>query len=206
MSGIYGLLLAAGTSSRMGQPKQLLDWYGEPLVRASARQALASSLDGLVAVVGSAAEAVRAALHPLTVGGQNEHALQIVDNAHYAAGQATSLQAGVAALPATAKAVVVLLADQPFLAPSLIDRICQTFCQSPHLAAVVPCYQGQRGTPVLLARRLFAKLPTIEGDQGARQLLHIYADDVCWLDVPDASVLRDIDTPEQYEALRHAHR
>lgn len=110
--GIYGVLLAAGTSSRMGRPKQLLEWGGRPLVRHVVQTALASRLDGLIVVIGAAAAEVRQALDGLT--GQ----VQLVECADYAEGQAASLRAGLAALPAGAEAAVVLLVDMPLVGPA----------------------------------------------------------------------------------------
>src|SRR5512141_2033997 len=103
---VAAIVLAAGASSRMGRPKQLLDWNGRPLVRAAAEIALAARLEPLLVVVGGAQAAVANALAGLP--------LQMIINPDYAAGQSTSLRAGVAALGQDVDAVVVLLGDQPF--------------------------------------------------------------------------------------------
>jgi molybdenum cofactor cytidylyltransferase len=207
---ITGILLAAGTSSRMGAPKQLLPWRGEPLVRHAARQALGSKLDGLIAVLGHEAAAVEAALAGLP--------LRCVRNEGYASGQASSLRAGLAALPSEAEAALVLLCDQPLVSPALIDEILAAFRQplpdakdvarqgenlqrSAFPVAVIPRYEGQRGNPVLLARPLFAQLMGLEGDEGARRVLGRHATRVRWLDVGDAAAVTDVDTLEEYRAL-----
>src|SRR5689334_975241 len=93
---VAGLILAAGAATRMGRPKQLLDWDGRPLVRRAAETALAARLDPVLAVVGSARAEVATALAGLP--------LRIVFNPHHAAGQSTSLRAGIAALPADVEA------------------------------------------------------------------------------------------------------
>ena len=95
----------------MGRPKQLLDWGGRPLVRAAAEVALAARLDPLLVVVGGAQAAVADALAGMP--------LRMIANPDYAAGQSTSLRAGIAALGQEADAVVVLLGDQPFVTESL---------------------------------------------------------------------------------------
>ncbi|MCU0493870.1 MAG: nucleotidyltransferase family protein, partial [Chloroflexaceae bacterium] len=125
---IYGLLLAAGTSSRMGQPKQLLDWRGQPLVRHVALQALHSQLDGLVVVVGAQAGAVRQAVGvgsdaPAAGAARPMKPLLFAENEAFATGQASSLRVGLAALPASVDAVLVLLVDQPLVTTALLNHM-----------------------------------------------------------------------------------
>lgn len=193
---IYGVLLAAGTSSRMGRPKQLLDWGGRPLVRHVAEAALASRLDGLVVVLGAAAAEAREALAGA------EGAVRLVACADYAEGQAASLRAGLAALPADARAAVVLLVDMPLVGPALIDRLLAAYAAAPGAKAVVPRHAGRRGNPVLLAAETFAELGALTGDVGARALLERHASEVAWLDVDDPAVVTDADTPEAFERIR----
>ncbi len=193
---IYGVLLAAGLSSRMGQPKQLLDWRGRPLVRHMAEVALASRLAGLVVVLGAEAQAARAAL--LGLGGP----VETVECDDYRTGQAASLRCGLSALPAAATAALVLLVDQPLVGPELINRLLDAFEQTPATLAVVPRYQGRRGNPVLVAGGLFAELLALQGDTGARALFERHAAQVRWLDVDDPAVLIDADTPEAFARLQ----
>jgi molybdenum cofactor cytidylyltransferase len=192
---IYGILLAAGSSTRMGQPKQLLSWQGQTLVRHMARQALASKLDGLIVVVGAEAATTRAALAGL------DGPLQTVENSAYLAGQATSLRVGLSSLPSVAQAALVLLVDQPFVGPELINRILERYEQNPMLA-IVPLYRGQRGNPTLLTRHLFEELKTLEGDVGARTVLQRHADKVDWMEIDDPAIVTDVDTPGEYERAK----
>ena len=189
---IAGILLAAGRSQRMGQPKLLLPWHGVPLVRHVARLALRSGIDELIVVIGYRAAHVSAALADLP--------LRIVENEHFLEGQSTSLRAGLAAVSATTDAAIVLLADQPLLRPATIDALVRCYQEHAPLA-VVPRYQGQRGNPVLFARTLFPALQTISGDQGARAVIHEHQDRVQWLDTADQGVLLDVDTPDMYQQL-----
>lgn len=192
---IFGVLLAAGASSRMGRPKQLLEWRGRPMVRHAAEQALASRLSGLVVVTGAEASAARAALVGL------DGPVQTVENPDYAAGQAGSLRAGLAALPGSTAAALVLLVDQPLVTAALIDRLLDAYEANRSCLAVVPTYQGRRGNPVLLAAPLFAELATLAGDVGARAVLDRHAPRICWLTVDDPAVVTDVDTPEAYNAI-----
>jgi molybdenum cofactor cytidylyltransferase len=190
---IAAVILAAGASSRMGRPKQLLDWGGRPLARAAAETALAARLAPIVAVVGAARAEVEAALADLP--------LQVVANPDYAAGQSTSLRAGIAALDPDADAVVVLLGDQPFVTAAIVERLVAEWHAS-QASIVAPVYAGQRGNPVLFARAVFPELLAIQGDQGARSALAADPSRIHAVVFDDPRPLADIDTLEDYERLR----
>jgi molybdenum cofactor cytidylyltransferase len=191
---VAALILAAGASSRMGRPKQLLDWAGRPLVRAAAEVALAARLHPLLVVVGGAEAEVAGALAGLP--------LRIIANPDYAAGQSTSLRAGIAALDHDddADAVVVLLGDQPFVTAAIVERLVAEW-QASGAAIVAPTYAGQRGNPVLFARALFPDLLAVQGDQGARAVLAADRARIRLVAFDDPRPLADIDTPEDYERL-----
>lgn len=191
---IAGLLLAAGSSSRMGQAKQLLDWQGSPLVRHVAKEALGSNLSSLVVVVGAESAQVQEALAGLK--------LSIVVNEHFAQGQATSLLAGLASLKRP-EAVMVLLCDQPFVTTKLINRM-RTYWLKHRDAdnkplALIPRYEGQRGNPVIFDYALFDELRALQGDQGARSVLQRYPERILWYDSDDPAVISDLDTFEAYQ-------
>ncbi len=158
---VAGILLAAGASRRMGQPKLLLPWNGMPLVRHAAVTALAAGLDQLVVVTGFRSEHVVAALDGL--------GLTTVHNAEWLDGQSSSLRAGVAAV-AEADAAIVLLSDQPLLRASTIALLIDTYRRT-SAVLVAPRYGGRRGNPVLFDRSLFKALQAIEGDRGAREVI-----------------------------------
>jgi molybdenum cofactor cytidylyltransferase len=191
-SHVAALILAAGSSSRMGRPKQLLDWGGRPLVRVAAETALAARLDPLLVVVGGAQAEVEAALADLP--------LRLVANPSYAAGQSTSLRVGIAALGPEVAAVVVLLGDQPFMTPPIVERLVAAW-QSSGATIVAPSYAGQRGNPVLFDRAVFPELLAIEGDQGARAVLAADPARVTLVAFDDPRPLADVDTPEDYQRL-----
>jgi len=192
---VAALILAAGASSRMGRPKQLLDWKGQPLVRAAADVALEARLDPLLVVVGGAGDEVAHVLAGLP--------LRIVANPDYAAGQSTSLRAGIAALGNDADAVVVLLGDQPFVSAAIVEQLVAEW-QAGGASIVAPTYAGQRGNPVLFARAIFPELLNIQGDQGARAVLTADRARLRLVAFDDPRPLADIDTPEDYERLRDA--
>jgi molybdenum cofactor cytidylyltransferase len=189
---ITGIILAAGSSSRMGQPKQLLDWGGRPLVQVATEHALAARLNDLIVVTGAAQDLVVAALAGLP--------LRFIHNPHYAQGQSTSLRVGVAALYAETDAALVLLGDQPFVNAEIIDLIIDRWLAT-KAVIVAPRYQGQRGNPVLFSRAVIPELLAVKGDQGARTLLAARAAEIAYVDYDDPRPLIDIDTPEEYARL-----
>jgi len=189
---ITGILLAAGRSTRMGQPKLLLPWGRVQLVQHVAQTALRSALDHLIVVTGHRAEHVEAALAGLPV--------TPVHNAAFLDGQSTSVRAGIAALDANVEAAMVLLADQPLLQPSTIDALIAEYHQHQPLI-VAPQYHGQRGNPVLFDRTLFSELGALQGDQGARPVLQAHRQQMHLVDVADEGVLLDLDTPDNYQQL-----
>lgn len=184
------ILLAAGGSQRFGQPKQLLLWKNEPLVRHVARQALSAGLSPLIVVTGAASEAVGNALQDLP--------LQLVHNPGWAQGQSSSLRAGVAALPAACGCVTFLLADQPQI-PAVLLRALVELHAATLAPLIAPQAGGRRANPALFDRAVFPDLLALEGDQGGRALFSRYP--AAWIPWLDDSILLDVDTPEEYERL-----
>ncbi len=190
---IAGVILAAGASTRLGRPKQLLSLGGEPLIRHVIRRALDSRVDDVVVVLGAHADDVQRAIADLHV--------ITVRNPEFAAGQSTSLRAGVAwARIAGVAAVVVLLGDQPEIETAFIDRVIETHRErgAPIVQAL---YAGTPGHPVLFALPLFAELETVHGDEGARSVIRRHAADLCRVRVADSPPPADIDTGADYQAL-----
>lgn len=193
MSAIAGIVLAAGRGTRMGGPNKLLARDGDrPLVRAAVETALEAGLDPVIVVTGHEAEAVEAALADLPV--------LFVRNDDYAQGQATSLQAGLVALPFEASAFIVLLGDMPRVRTATIARLIEAHADLPDLAAIVPIHAGEPGNPVLLTRALVPALMRLDGDKGARAILR-GRPDVLELEIDDPGIRLDIDTPEALKAL-----
>lgn len=194
---VAGLVLAAGRSTRMGADNKLLQPVrGEPLVRHAVKAQIASRAARVFVVVGHQEAEVRAALEGLDVG--------FVRNPAFADGLASSLKAGVAALPADVEGVVVSLGDMPNVTPGVIDRLAQAFADRPDAVAVVPTLLGHRGNPVLLSRGLFSRVAGLWGDEGARRLLEAAGDAVEEVPLDDPAIAIDVDTPEALKALTGA--
>ena len=186
---IAGVLLAAGRSERFGTAKlhALLPrgrLAGLTVGAASCRN-LRDAVDDVVAVVRPGDAALAAVL-------ASERARVVVAvDAHD--GMASSLAAGIAALP-DASGYVVALADMPWIEPSTIARVADALVQGASIAA--PSYRGRRGHPVGFARTHRETLIALRGDEGARSLLQARRADVVLIDVDDPGVLADIDTPD----------
>ena len=189
---ISGVILAAGRSSRLGRPKQLLPLGGLPLLAHVLRSAAASRLDEVVLVLGHEAAAIASAV--------GEWGQRIVVNPDYAAGQSTSLRIGLSAIDPRAEAVLFLLGDQPEVGPEVIDTLLAAYRETggPIVQAE---YSGQPGNPVLFARILFPELARVTGDEGARAVVQARPGEV--VPVPaGAQPPRDVDTEADYAALR----
>ena len=185
-----GVILAAGSASRFGQPKQTLPWHGQALVRHAARTALRAGLAPVVVVTGYAADQVQTALEGLPV--------ELIYNPDWAAGQSTSVITGLRQLPLQVGSVVFMLADQPLVPASLVRSLVETHAAA-CAAIVAPLVQGQRANPVLFDRCTFPDLLSLTGDVGGRTLFSRYP--VSWLPWNDERVLFDVDTLEDYQAL-----
>jgi molybdenum cofactor cytidylyltransferase len=189
---IAAVVLAAGTSSRMGRQKLLLPLgEGRPLIRLSVERVLAAGLDDTIVVLGLDADAVGAALTGLPV--------RTVVNPRYAEGQSTSLRAGLDALRPETEAAVIALGDQPLPDPGLIGRLVARYHQS-RQPIVVPRYREGRGNPVLFSAGLFEELRAVTGDQGGRAV--IARDPVRVAELPvDGPMPKDIDTWDDYRTI-----
>jgi molybdenum cofactor cytidylyltransferase len=194
---VAAIILAAGRSTRMGGPNKLLAELGaKKLVRIATEQALASKASDIVVVTGHQAELVEKALEGLKV--------RFVRNPDFAGGLASSVKAGIAAVPEHADGAVICLGDMPLIDADLIDRLIDTFAPDRGNLIVVPAADGRRGNPVLWSRRFFNELMTLDGDIGARHLIAKHAEAVAEVPVDGQSAFLDIDTPQALEAARRS--
>jgi molybdenum cofactor cytidylyltransferase len=196
MASVAGIILAAGTSSRMGRNKMLLTVNGESLVHGAARRALAGGLSPVIVVLGSDAPRAAAELNGL--------ACQTVTNPDFASGLASSMRVGLSALPETARAAMILLGDMPRVTPEMIAALRERY-EATGAPLVASNYEGVTAPPILYDRRLFAELLAMTGDRGGQQVIERHRRDAQVLQWP-AAALADIDRPEDYAALSDAGR
>ena len=205
MNDIAAIILAAGEASRFRaaageqgpQTKLVALHQGKPLVRHVAEAALAAGLAPVIAVTGHAQDNVMQALSGLD--------LQHVENDAYASGMASSLKAGVEALPAHLGGFVVLLGDMPLVSAALIRSLVDTYLANPLADAIVPVVAGERGNPVLLSQRMVPQIMQLSGDAGARKILQDPGLKIVEMPVADEAARIDIDTPQALAALGKAH-
>lgn len=187
------VLLAAGLSRRMGGRNKLLaEAGGEAMARRCARVLLDSGLE-VVAVTGHAREAVEAALAGLDV--------RLVFNPDYRAGQRASVRAGLAAVAGAGDAVLVALADQPFLTPGDIEALLDAYRRSRRDSFLVPYYRGRRGNPVVMPAALAEEITARPEADGQGPLTDLFPDRVERFEAPNDHYIRDIDTPAALRAL-----
>ncbi len=189
---VCGLVLAAGASRRLGQPKQLLPYRGTILLDWVVRTAeAAGGLDQVTVVLGGAAPEVRERLRPTRA--------RIVENPDFGEGCSSSYQAGIASLDRSAVAVVVVLGDQPGVEAESIDLLVAEW-RRVGARIMATSYRGERGHPLLFSRELFGELNGLEGDKAAWKILDRRPDWVQDVAV-DRRLPRDVDTWRDYEAV-----
>ena len=197
-----GIILAAGSSTRMGQQKQLLPLAGKPLLQHAIDAATTSCLDEVIVVLGDRAEQIESVLR-LSPGGK----VRIVVNDRFDDGQSASLRLGLRSAAADSRASAVLLGDQPFVTAELIDKIAAAF-EAGDAPIARPVYVAANGDvvpghPVFIARRIWPDVERLKGDEGARALLAAHPD---WLqEVRMAGApAADIDTQADYQRALNA--
>jgi len=192
---VAALVLAAGRGTRMGGPNKLLaELNGKPLVRIVAEHVLKSKASSVTVVTGHQAADVERALRGLNV--------TFVYNPDYPDGIASSVKAGIAAVPRDADGAVVCLGDMPLIDTTLIDRLIDAFAPDRGHLIAAPVSEGRRGNPVLWSRRFFPELMTLGGDVGARNLIMKHAEAVADVPVEGRGAFLDIDTPQALEEAR----
>ena len=196
------LVLASGGGTRLGGGKLLLPWRGRPLLlhTLDAASTLPADIPLLVTTGHEAPrveEAVKAGFSP------GPRPFRILRNPDWQKGQSTSLRLGIQAIVdefGPNKSVLVMLGDQPAVSPNTLAKLA-TAHTAAH-PATAPMYNDQRGNPVVLSPALFPEIMRLEGDVGARALLKSLGDSLRTIEVDDPGVVRDIDTPEAYDALQ----
>ncbi len=192
---LAGVVLAGGRSVRMGSPKALLDFRGQPFVVRILEALEALEVKTRVVVVGSDAPRIRPALAG--------HDCLIVENSDVEGGPIASLRVALRALqPVQPSAALVWPVDLPHVRVTTVERLLEAFRRVP-APAVVPTFAERRGHPVLWRAGLFEELLTSDAatQHGARAVLHAHAAEVATVTVDDPAVIDDLNTPEDYERL-----
>ena len=192
-----GIILAGGSSTRFGRPKQLLKLKGKYLLDQVLSAALGSELNHIVLVLGHDHQNILQALETRTT----QERLQVVINHRYLEGQSRSLQAGLQKIRQAFPAVMFLLGDQPLLNSNTIDHILDRFRHSGKDICVPVC-EGKRRNPTIFNRVLYDQLMAIEGDIGARDIIRANPERVLYLELDDPLCFFDIDSQKDFEKLQ----
>ena len=195
---ISAILLAAGESKRMGRPKLLLTWGEYTIIEKSVDTLLASKINELIVVLGYQARAVSR-----TLGARR---LKAVINRQYRMGMSTSIRRGLRQVSSKSDAILIALADQPFIETDLINHLIDIYCGNPH-GIILPSYEGRRGHPVILNRsRYQGEMETLTGDTGCKPILNRHPEDIVEVEVESEGVVADIDSWNEYRAAHISRR
>jgi molybdenum cofactor cytidylyltransferase len=186
---VGAILLAAGSSSRLGQPKQLLTFRGKTFVRLSVEAAIEAGCSPAIAVIGRDRDRIARELRDLPI--------EIVWNQNWESGLGGSIRAGVEAAR-NCDAVVILACDQPHVDAALLRRLIETH-SSTGKAIVPSAYAGTLGIPALFGWSFFHALLSLGDEEGAKPIVVAHPGEVAGVDFPAGAV--DIDTPEDYGNL-----
>lgn len=187
------IILGAGASSRMGEPKQLLKWREETLVQRAIRQVVALQLGPVVLVLGANADLIESQLE------RGEY--EVTRNEAWASGMGSSIACGVEALLASSTSlagVLITLVDQPLIKTVDLEKIIAIF-EKKSTPIVAAFYENTLGVPALFSAELFPELLTLSGQKGAKAIISKYRESLAKLELPAAKL--DLDTPEEWQAF-----
>jgi molybdenum cofactor cytidylyltransferase len=191
---ISAVILAAGQSRRMGQPKMLLPWGERTVIGQVITVFLRAGVEDVTVVTGAAREQVEQAIQSFPV--------RQVYNSEYQHGEMlSSLLLGLKTLPKDVDGTFIALGDQPQIQESTVRLLCQRY-ESRRSSLIVPSYQYRRGHPWLVTRPLWSELLALQAPQSPRDFLNQHAGEIDYVDIGTASVLADLDTPADY---RNSH-
>ena len=194
IKGISIIVLAAGSSSRLGQSKQLILVDGKTLLEKSALAAINSGAQHVVVVLGAQAALHKKAIENLPV--------EIIINEEWEKGMGNSLKAGLKYLvtkyPET-EAVIVMVCDQPFLSSEHLKKLITSFQKNP-AGIVASSYNQTKGVPALFSRSMFDQLFKLEDIQGARKVIQFHQGSIQLIEFPKGEI--DLDTPEDLSKLK----
>lgn len=188
---ITALILAAGESKRMGQPKMLLPWSEGTVISRVAAIFRKAGVEDILVVTGGAREQVEDAILHLDV--------RTIYNKDFAKGEMlSSIQCGVGALTHPTQAMLIGLGDQPQVQERSVRMVCDAFIETKS-NIVVPSFQMRRGHPWLVARPFWDELLNLKSPQSPRDFLNTHSENIQYVNVDDPGILADLDTPEDYQ-------
>lgn len=192
VKGLGAIILAAGSASRMGQPKQLLQWHGQSLIWRAIQTALDSGCDPVVVVLGAHAARIEAEL-------SGQAGIQITHNEQWETGMGGSIAKGMEKLLSIApdiNAVAILLVDQPLVTSELVQQLYRQLTTA-QKALIAAEYAGKPGVPAIFTQPLFQELKALSGQTGAKPVIQKHRHEAAFFEFPEGAI--DLDTPEEWE-------
>jgi molybdenum cofactor cytidylyltransferase len=186
----WAVILAAGSSKRMGSQKLLLPYRKSTIIGTVVDNVLASSIDKVMVVLGADREKVMKALENKPV--------EFIYNEEHPNGMLSSVLCGIRALPAEANAALIYLGDQPDISHTVTDAVIHAYNEDIH-GIVIPVYNHRRGHPLLVDLKYRKEIYKLDLEQGLRSLMHLFPQDVLEVEVDVSGILVDIDTREDYD-------
>jgi len=186
---IWGMILAAGESKRMGKPKLLLPFGEKTIIETIIDSVIQSKLDDVLVVLGAHREKIEKKI--------KDFSIKIVVNPDFKNDMLSSVQCGFRALPEDVEASLVILGDQPEISSALINKIVEAYKKSKK-GIVLPVFRKNRGHPVLIDMKYQGEIEDLNPDLGLRNLVYKHAEDILEVEVITPSILQDIDTIEDY--------
>lgn len=188
------IILAAGASTRMGKPKQLLLYQGRSFLSHTIESAIASVCKPVVVVLGANSQQIRSEI--------SQPFIQIVENPQWNLGMNTSIRSGILALANYSESVdaaVIAVCDQPFISAEIINGLVSAYYSS-EKPIIASQYAETLGVPALFSRKFFSELANMNESVGAKYLIKKHRDQVFAFPFPQGKI--DIDTPQEYEQLQ----
>lgn len=190
MKEIWAIILAAGASTRMKQQKLLLPFNEKTIIETVVENVGRSVNSNILVVLGSHCQQIRKQIE--------NYPVNYCMNEYYMDGMLSSVICGFRALPEDAKASLIFLGDQPQIPPQVTDLVIKAWNESGK-GIVMPTFNGRRGHPVLIETRYKTEIEQLDPEKGLRTLSEKFTDDVYEVECIIPEILRDIDTPEEYE-------
>ena len=190
MGNSWAVILAAGSSRRMGSQKLLLPFGQNTIIGTVIDNVLNSSVDHVMVVLGANQEKIREAIGNLPV--------QFCYNKEHEQGMLSSVICGIRALPQEAVAALIFLGDQPGIPPAVANSVIDAYMEE-LIGIVIPVHNHRRGHPLLVDMKYRKEIEHLDLEEGLRALRHHFPDDVMEVEVEEPGILVDIDTREDYK-------
>jgi len=187
---IWAIILAAGESKRMGEPKLLLPFGRRTIIETVAESVVSSEVDGTLVVVGAERKEIEERI--------KDYGVKSVLNPDFQSGMLSSVKCGFRSVPEGARAVLVVLGDQPGISRGIINQLIEAYKKAGK-GIVLPVYEKERGHPVIIDMKYKEEVENLSPDIGLRGTVYSHPEDILEVEVDTSSILKDIDNESDYK-------